>query len=116
MKPSAQIRGPPNGTPPTNGANSSVNMTKRTTVPPKEKPSGYSRFFRGDSDRHFFTSTKNMWPKPFPTIAVMMRPPTPAGTSILFRRSAPQILPSNYRPNWSDPVVRKDIMQWMQRN
>ncbi|KAF7829196.1 uncharacterized protein G2W53_020360 [Senna tora] len=120
MKPSAQIRGPtPTHGTPTHSANSSVSMKKHTTATPKEKPAENSRFSRKDSDRNFFTSAKNIWPKPFPTIAMMMRPPSPAGTSIHFRRlsiSAPEVLPWNHRVNWSDSVVRKDIMQWMQRN
>ncbi|XP_054825653.1 uncharacterized protein LOC129323111 [Prosopis cineraria] len=116
MKPSAQIRGPPQGTP-TNGGTGNSSMTKLNATP-KEKPKGYSRFFRRDSDRHFFTSSTNIWPKPFPTIAMMMRPPNAAGTSIHYRRltmSTPEMLPSIHRVNWSDSVVRKDILQWMQR-
>ncbi|XP_028805964.1 uncharacterized protein LOC114760837 [Neltuma alba] len=116
LKPSAQIRGPPYGTP-NNGGNSSVGMTKLNATP-KEKPKGYSSFFRKDTDRHFFTSSTNIWPKSFPTIAMMMRPPNPAGTSTQYRRlsmSTSEVLPSIHRVNWSDPVVRKDIMQWMQR-
>ncbi|KAI9125042.1 hypothetical protein K1719_003658 [Acacia pycnantha] len=116
LKPSAEIRSHPHGKP-TNGGNSNVSMTKLNATP-KEKPKGYSRFFRRDSDRHFFTSSTNIWPKPFPTIAMMMRPPNAAGTSTQYRRlsmSTSQVLPSLHGVNWSDSVIRKDIMQWMQR-
>ncbi|XP_061343075.1 uncharacterized protein LOC133289202 [Gastrolobium bilobum] len=114
MKPSAQIRGPPSG-PPLNGS-SRESMTKHATGTSNHKPRGYSGFFKRDSDRHFFTSLRA---KSFPTIASMMRPPNPAGTTIHGRHLSvytPEVVRSNYRAHWSGSVIRRDIMQWMLQN
>ncbi|CAL0314169.1 unnamed protein product [Lupinus luteus] len=113
VKPSAHIRGPPSGPP--NGS-SSEKITKSTTgTSSSNKPPGYSGFFKKDSNKHLFTS----WPKPFPTISRMVRQPNSAGTTIHGRRFsmyAPEAFRSNYRANWSEGVIRKDIMQFMLRN
>ncbi|KAG4992223.1 hypothetical protein AAZX31_09G189400 [Glycine max] len=111
MKPSAQIRGPP----PSNGVTSRESVGKRLSAgsSSNQKPSGT---LRRDSDRHLSTSSRTM---PFPTVARMMRSPYPAGTTVHgrhFRASTPQIVGSNCRVNWSEGVIRKDIMQWMMHN
>ncbi|XP_057448663.1 uncharacterized protein LOC130740167 [Lotus japonicus] len=108
-KPSAHIRGPPSGQP----HSSRGNITKQATGSSGHKPTGYSGLFKKDSDRHLFASLR---PKVFPTIARMMRPPNPAGTTVQGRHLsfyAPEVVRSNYRQNWSEGVIRKDIMQWM---
>lgn len=112
MKPSAQIRGTTSAKPPSSG-NSSTNITKQVTnSSPNQKTSCGSR----DSDRHLFTSSRNTWPKPFPTIAMTMRPAKPVGTNTTHRYL------SFYGPEASrfgqgrgsfEGVIRKDIMQWM---
>ncbi|KAL6985741.1 hypothetical protein U1Q18_019114 [Sarracenia purpurea var. burkii] len=123
MKPAAQIGGPPpTKPPPPSGGNSSTNTTKRFSGSSHEKttPGGSSRRFRtnGDreSDRNLFTSSRNTCPKPFPTIAMMMRPAKTAGTSnIPYRHlcfSGPQVS----RRVGFEGVIRKDILQWMSQN
>lgn len=110
IKPSAQIRGPPSR-PPIDGGSSS--MTKHATGTSNQKPTGYTGSSKRDSDRHLFTSTR---PKVFPTISRMIRPPNPAGTTIHGRHLSTytsEIDRPNYRVNWSEGVIRKDIMQWM---
>ncbi|KAL3036536.1 hypothetical protein AAZX31_01G014800 [Glycine max] len=111
MKPSAQIRGPP----PSNGITSRESVGKRLSAgrSSNQKGSGTSR---RDSDRHLFTSSRIMH---FPTVARMMRPPNPAGITIHgrhFSASTPQTVGSIYRVNWSEGVIRKDIMQWLRHN
>ncbi|KAJ7943862.1 envelope glycoprotein [Quillaja saponaria] len=116
MKPSAQIRGSLPGKPHTD-ANSSISMTKHMTNSLNLKP-GNAQSTR-ESDKHFFTSSGNIWPKRFPTIAMMMRPPKPAGTTTHYRHfynSSPEAFRSNYRRNLYEGVFRNDIMQWMMRN
>lgn len=115
MKPSAQIRG---GLP-NNGASSSLRMTQHAAGTSNYKPLGYYRLFKRDSDRHLPSPSSHIWPKSFPTIARMIRPPNLAGTTTHCRRlsnNAHDIFRSNYRVNWSDGVIRKDIMQWMLQN
>ncbi|KAJ7953415.1 envelope glycoprotein [Quillaja saponaria] len=116
MKPSAQIRGPPPGKPHSD-ANSSMNMTKQMTNTSNVKPGNTQS--RRESDKHFFTSTANILPKPFPAIAMMMKPAKPARTTTPYRHfciSSPEVLRLNYTRNWSKGVLRKDIMQWMNQN
>ncbi|KAI4328039.1 hypothetical protein L6164_020435 [Bauhinia variegata] len=118
MKPSAQIRRLPLEAP-RNGANSSVSMTKHLTGNSNQKPAGYTRILKRESDRHSFTASSNIWPRPSSTIAMMMRPPNPVGTSIHYRQHSifnPEVLRSNYGVNWSEGAVRKNILQWIQRN
>jgi hypothetical protein len=115
MKPSAQILG---GSP-TNGASSSVRMTKLQSASSNfKKPSYYTLFKRGRNKR-LFTPASSIWPKPFPTIANMLRPPTPAGTTTHYRNLSyypPDAFRSNYNAYHSGGVIRKDILQWMLQN
>jgi hypothetical protein len=115
MKPSAQILG---GSP-TNGASSSVRMTKLQSASSNfKKPSYYTLFKRG-SNKRLFTPASSIWPKPFPTIANMLRPPTPAGTTTHYRNLSyypPDAFRSNYNAYRSGSVIRKDILQWMLQN
>ncbi|XP_057476190.1 uncharacterized protein LOC130764128 [Actinidia eriantha] len=122
MKPSAQIRSHSAAKTPLS-SNPSTNMTKQLTNLSHQKTPGHFQKFKtgGDreSDRHLFTSSRNMWPKPFPTIAMMMRPAKPAGTNIQHRHlcfSGPDVLRLSQGRGGFEGVIRKDIMQWMVRN
>jgi hypothetical protein len=61
--------------------------------------------------RHLFAASKAMWRSTsFPTVAMMMRRiPRPAGTMTRYRQL------SNYSNGRFEGVIRKDIMQWIQR-
>ncbi|CAJ2636390.1 unnamed protein product [Trifolium pratense] len=72
-----------------------------------------------DPNKRLFTPSSSIWPKPFPTIANMLRPPTPAGTTTHYRNLsyyAPDSYRSNYNVYRSGGVIRKDILQWMLQN
>ncbi|XP_027347764.1 uncharacterized protein LOC113859146 [Abrus precatorius] len=114
MKTSAKTQG---GLP-INGATSSLRMTKLVAAHNLKTPDHY-RLFKRDTDKYFFTSSSIICPKPFPYITRMMRPPNPAGTTAHCRHFnfyAPDVFSSNYKVNWSQGVIRKDIMQWMLQN
>ncbi|CAJ2636391.1 unnamed protein product [Trifolium pratense] len=115
MKPSAQIHG---GSP-TIGASSSVRMTKLQAASSNfKKPSYYTLFKRG-SNKRLFTPSSSIWPKPFPTIANMLRPLTPAGMTTHYRNLSyypRDAFGSNYNAYRSGGVIRKDIQQWMLQN
>ncbi|CAK8561727.1 unnamed protein product [Lathyrus sativus] len=115
MKPSAQIHG---GSP-TNGASSSIRTTKlQAKYSNLKRPSYYTLFKRG-SNKRLFTPSTSIWPKPFPTIASMLRPPNPAGTTTHYRylSNYPRdAFRSNCNAYWPAGVIRKDIMQWMLQN
>jgi hypothetical protein len=116
MKPSAQIGGSSPGKPPSS-ASSGLSMTKQISNSSNLKPPWETQIPRNqDSSRHLFTSPRSIWPKPFPTISMMMRPPKPAGTMTQYRHfSGPEMLKSksNSTRAWSVGGLRKDIMQWM---
>lgn len=118
MKPSAQIRGPPPEKP-SNGASSSMSMTKQVSNSTQLKSPGTTQTSRNqESDRHLFTSYKNAWPKPFASIS-MMRVPKPIGTMTQYRHLCANgvgALGSSYTRSRFEGVIRKDIMQWMQQN
>lgn len=123
MKPSAQIRGPP-PLKPTNGASSNTNVTKQVTnnTSHLKAPSIGQTSRHQESDRHLFTSARNMWSKPFPSIAMMMRPSRPAGTFTQYRHLSIQC-PEMSRPNYNigggsgyQGVFRKDVMQYILQN
>ncbi|PON85384.1 envelope glycoprotein [Trema orientale] len=117
MKPSAQIRGPPEK--PSPGASSSMSMTKQATNSNLLKTPGSIQTSRNrDSDRHLFTAYKNVLPKPLASIT-MMRVPNPFGTVTQYRHlcvEGPGGFRSNYTKGGFEGVVRKDIMQWMHQN
>ncbi|CAL5359564.1 unnamed protein product [Camellia sinensis] len=122
MKPSAHIRGPPTGKP-ISGGNANMNATKQLTNSSHQKtPGGFQRFSTSgvrESGRRLFTSTRNIWPKSFPTIAMMMRPINPAGTNIQHRHlcfSGPEAHRLTHGGGGFEGVIRKDIMQWMLHN
>ena len=122
MKPSAQIRSHSAAKLPSS-VSASTTMTEQLPNSSHRKTTGNFQKFRtgGDieSDRHLFTSSRNMWPKPFPTIAMMMRPAKPAGTNIQHRHlcfSGPDVSRLSQGRGGFEGVIRKDIMQWMVRN
>ncbi|GAY69170.1 hypothetical protein KPL70_014777 [Citrus sinensis] len=113
MKPSAQIRGPPEK--PSHGP--SMSMTNHGMKFSNPKTPGVQTSRNKESDRHLFSSSKNIWPKPpFSTIAMMMRHPRPAGMTTHYRHletNGSDLLSLNYNRNGFDGVLRKDIMQWL---
>lgn len=118
MKPSAQIRALPPEKPLNAG---STGMTKQVNNSSNQKTHtnierSSTRGVDRESDRHLFTSARNIWPKHFPTITRMMRPP---GSSIQTRHLSicgPDVLRPNYERRGFHGVIRKDIMQWMLRD
>lgn len=116
MKPSAQIRPKP-----PQSANASTSVKKH--LMDSSHQSTLSNFQKNgarsgapDSDRHLFTSSRNVWPKSFQTVAMMMRRTKPAGANTQYRHLSiygPQALKVNYAGFGSGGVVRSDIMQWM---
>ncbi|GAY57498.1 hypothetical protein CUMW_179920 [Citrus unshiu] len=106
------IRGPPE-----RPHGPSMSMTNHGMKSPNPKTPGVQTSRNKESDRHLFSSSKNIWPKPpFSTIAMMMRHPRPAGTIIQYRHlqtNGSDMLSLNYNRNGFDGVLRKDIMQWL---
>lgn len=115
MKPSAQIRGsPPPGS--TSNSGPSISMTKQMKSSGNQKsPGNFSTPKNGESDRHMFSS-RVMWSRPFPTIAVMMRPANRWGSLTQHRHmsmSRHDLPMQEYVGGKWDGAIRKDIMQWM---
>ncbi|KAC0042154.1 hypothetical protein FH972_012512 [Carpinus fangiana] len=117
MKPLAQIAGSSPGKSP-NSASSGLSMTKQISNSSNLKPPWETQISRNeDSARHRFTSSRNIWPKPFPTISMMMQPPKPAVTMTQYRHfSGPEMLKSNSTRGWLEGGLRKHIMQSMLQN
>lgn len=119
MKPSAQIQPKP----PQNG-NASTSVKRHLTDSSHQStPSNFQRngvrSGAPDSDRHLFTSSRNVWPKSFQSVAMMMRRTKPAGVNTQYRHLSIyglQALKVNYGGLGSGGVVRSDIMQWMLQN
>ncbi|XP_057978390.1 uncharacterized protein LOC131164882 [Malania oleifera] len=123
MKPSAQIRARPPVKPPISGTANTITTKQVTNYSSHQKTPGFfrrsGRSMDGESNRHLFVSSANAWPKPFPTLAMMMLPTRPAANSFQYRHlwfSGPEVLRSNNARNGFEGVIRKDIMQWMLRN
>ncbi|XP_062073553.1 uncharacterized protein LOC133777821 [Humulus lupulus] len=120
MKPSAQIRGP-HLEKTSSGASSSMSMTKQAINSKANhlKTPGNNQTSRNpESERHLFTSYKNVWPKPFASIT-QMRVTNPVGTMTQYRNlfvKGTGGLRSNYIGGGFEGVIRKDIMQWMHQN
>ncbi|KAL2233087.1 uncharacterized protein LOC105156005 [Sesamum indicum] len=119
MKPEAQIRGPPHGPHP--GTNANTNVPKQTNnSSDRNNRGGFLKYsaksMDRESDRHMFTAARNVWPKPFPTIATMMRPTRPAGQNIQYRQygaGASELLTLKYGKFGFGEVTRYDIRQWI---
>ncbi|XVE57393.1 hypothetical protein DITRI_Ditri04bG0087500 [Diplodiscus trichospermus] len=118
MKPSAQIRVPNQQKPHHDASNVKMNIPKQETNSSSLKtPRSIQAPRNGEANRHLFSSSTNMWPKSFPTIAMVMQPPRSAGSLTQYRHSSingPDTLMLNYTRG--EGVIRKDIMQWMLHN
>ncbi|GER35447.1 hypothetical protein STAS_11726 [Striga asiatica] len=117
MKPEAQIRGP---TP--SGPHANTNMTQQSG--PSQHlnnqgggfPKPNSRSAGKESDRHFFTATRSMWPKHFPTISMMMRPMGPTGQNTQYRQygtRGPELFSVDYGKFGFGQILRNDLKQWV---
>ncbi|EOY25176.1 Uncharacterized protein TCM_016576 [Theobroma cacao] len=115
MKPSAQIRVPPQQKPHHHAGNAKMNISKQVINSHPLKTHGSIQTPRNhEADRHLFSTSTYMWSKSLPTIAMMMRLPTAAGNMIQYRHlsiNGPDTLRLNYTRG--EGVIRKDIMQWM---
>ncbi|KAE8690246.1 Dolichol phosphate-mannose biosynthesis regulatory protein-related [Hibiscus syriacus] len=115
MKPSVQIRAPTGKKPHHVAGRAFMNIRKQVT---KSTSLRISRIIQSPRNnvavRHLFRSSPNMWANSFPTIAMMMRPPSAAGNTTQCRhlsRNGPDTSRLNYVRG--EGVIRKDIMQWM---
>ncbi|KAK4422967.1 hypothetical protein Salat_1879300 [Sesamum alatum] len=119
MKPEAQIRGPQ---PPGTNANTSVPKQANNSSDRNNRggfPKYSAKSMDRESDRHLFSAARNVWPKPFPNIATMMRPTRPAGHNIQYRQyssGASELLTVKYGKFGSGEVTRNDIRQWIQQH
>ncbi|XVE65326.1 hypothetical protein DITRI_Ditri07aG0172100 [Diplodiscus trichospermus] len=115
IKPSAQIRASSHQKPHQHHGNASKNIPNQVTNSSTLKTPGSILTPRNhEADRHLFSSSTNMWPKPFPTIAMMMSPTRAAGNMTQYRNlsiNGPYTLRLNCARG--EGVIRKDIMQWM---
>ncbi|KAL6544007.1 hypothetical protein OROGR_010504 [Orobanche gracilis] len=112
IKPEAQIRGPP-----ASGTNANVNVTKQLSHSRHLNNSKYNaRSVDRESDRHLFTAARNVLPKPFPTIAMMMRPMRQSGQNIQYRQYGTRgsdFFTVNYGKFGFEEVRRNDITRWV---
>ncbi|KAJ6712120.1 hypothetical protein OIU79_008353 [Salix purpurea] len=100
MKPSAQIRRP-SPEKPANDASANTNVTNQVTNTSHLKASGIGQTSRcQESCRHLITSARSTWSKPFPSIAMMMRPSRPAGIFSQYRHLSIQGAEIS-RPNYN---------------
>ncbi|KAK7386621.1 hypothetical protein VNO78_26955 [Psophocarpus tetragonolobus] len=119
MKPLAQIHGGSS----TNGAlRPRFRITKFASSLSNNRTNGYYQLFKRDTGKNnTWFQKQSVWPKPFPSIVKLMRPPYLAGTATHCRHlissiHAPDVFRSNCKVNWSGDVIRKDIMQRMLQN
>ncbi|KAG9140016.1 hypothetical protein Leryth_010532 [Lithospermum erythrorhizon] len=116
MKPAAEIR-----------AKHSIDINSKRTIgqliiSQKQKLSKNFRKYdlrslNRDSNRNLFSAPRNIWRRNFPTITMMMRPMKPAGMFFQqrqFNNGTPEAL-TPYYGRFGSGVVRKDIIQWMQK-
>ncbi|KAL3361803.1 hypothetical protein AABB24_014592 [Solanum stoloniferum] len=117
MKPSANIRGSDN-----NAITSATKQLRNSSH--SAKPEAFQKYGAGkdkeSSSRHLFTSARNTWQKAYPTISMMMKPRSPAGTNIQYRQFN-TVLPTSFKPmnhakHGFEGVIRPDILQWIQRS
>lgn len=117
MKPSANIRGSDN-----NAITSGTKQFRNSSHSPK--PEAFQKYGAGkdkeSSSRHLFTSARNTWQTAYPTISMMIKPRSPAGTNIQYRQFN-TVLPTsfksmNHTKHGFEGVIRPDILQWIQRS
>lgn len=116
IKPSAQIRGSSSGGS-RSSSSTSMNMTKQIKGTAQWKdPGTFSSSKNAESGRRMFASLKNTWPKPFPTITMMMQSAKPAGRITQYRHASTygsELPRSHLTRGQYGGVFREDIMQWM---
>lgn len=116
MKPSAQIRGSCSGGSPSNSS-TGMNMTKQIKGTSQWKdPGTFSSSKNAESGRRMFASLRNTWPKPFPTITMMMQSAKPTSRITQYRHVStygPELPRSHFARGQYGGVLREDIMQWM---
>lgn len=69
-----------------------------------------------ESDRHFFSSSRNMFHRTFPRVAMIMRRTKPSGAGTQYRHLSiygPQASGTNYGGFGTRGAIRDDIMMWM---
>ncbi|CAI9095238.1 OLC1v1031136C1 [Oldenlandia corymbosa var. corymbosa] len=118
MKPSAEIRPKPSlGDSASSTAQKQLtNSSQKTTTTVQRNG---ARTEGHESDRHFFTSSRNIWPKSFPSISKMVRTTKPAGINTQYRHLSvynPPGAAASYGGFGRRGAIREDILQWMLRN
>lgn len=117
MKPSANIRGSDN-----NAITSGTKQLRNSSH--SSKPEAFQKYGAGkdkeSSSRHLFTSARNTWQTAYPTISMMIKPRSPAGTHTQYRQFN-TVLPTsfksmNHAKHGFEGVIRPDILQWIQRS
>ncbi|XP_010540754.1 PREDICTED: uncharacterized protein LOC104814421 [Tarenaya hassleriana] len=116
MKPEAHIRAPPEQLP--CHTNSSTDKAKKISESSHLKTSRNTQSPQNrESDRLMFVSSRKLWPKSFPTVSMMIRPPRPTGTMNQYRHhyimSEASLVKPSFTTGGLDSVIRKDIFQWM---
>ncbi|XP_022159442.1 uncharacterized protein LOC111025863 isoform X1 [Momordica charantia] len=114
MKPSAEIREHQDG------AITGMKMIKQVSNSYLKHRASPRAVISQKFDQYMsITSSIRRWPKPFPTFAMIMRQPKPAGTKIQYRQYSicgSEAMETNYRRGSFDCVIREDILQWMLRS
>lgn len=119
-RPQAQIRAGH----PQSSCNAKTTATKQLTNSSHQKipggfPTSVPRTGERDSGRHLFSSTRNVWPKAFPAVAMIMRHAKPAGSNTQYRHfciSSYGSFELQNRRLGAEGLIRKDILQWMRQN
>ncbi|KAL7111191.1 hypothetical protein ACP275_05G072800 [Erythranthe tilingii] len=111
LKPEAQIRVPP--------TNANTTMTKQLKGPShldnnNNSKSGLTKnngrsIDNKESDRHLFTA-RNVWPKSFPTISMMMRP---SGPNSQYRQYGTTDRSEFFTVGKFGQVLRNDVRHWI---
>ncbi|XP_022930989.1 uncharacterized protein LOC111437317 [Cucurbita moschata] len=116
MKQSAEIHEPPRG------PMKCMKMVKQASSSYlKHRPSPRAVISQKFDQYMSITSSVHRWPKPFPTIAMIMRQPKPAGTGTMIQYRqygicGSEAMKMNYIGGGFNNVIREDIMRWMLRN
>lgn len=115
IKPSAQIRCSSSGGSPSNSS-TGMNMTKQIKGTSQWKnPGTFSSSKNQESDRRMFSSLKNTWPRPFPTITMIIQSAKPTSRITQYRHVSygPEVPRSHFARGQFGGVFREDILQWM---
>lgn len=115
IKPSAQIRCSSSGGSPSNSS-TGMNMTKQIKGTSQWKnPGTFNSSKNQESDRRMFSSLKNTWPRPFPTITMIIQSAKPTSRITQYRHVTygPEVPRSHFARGQFGGVFREDILQWM---